>query len=118
MSHKVTFLPLNVTVEAENDESILEIAMANSIELEHNCGGNCSCTTCHIIVREGEEHLSKMEEEEEDRLDECDELTPTSRLGCQARVHGSCTIEIPERDPFKLDGLQELEDFGEELLRS
>ena len=117
MAHKVTFLPLNVTVEVEDDETILEAALANGIELEHNCGGNCCCTTCHIIVREGEAHLSKMEEEEEDRLEECAELTPTYRLGCQAKVHGDAMIEIPERDPFRLDGLEELEDFGEELLR-
>ncbi len=118
MPHKVTFLPRNLTVEAQDDETILEVALANEIELEHNCGGNCCCTTCHIIVREGEQNLSAMEEEEEDRLEECAELTPTSRLGCQCKVRGDVMIEIPPRDPFKLDGLQELEGYGEELLNS
>lgn len=118
MAHKVTFLPLNTTFEADNDETILQVAKSNGIELEHNCGGNCCCTTCHIIVREGDAHLSKMEEEEYDRLGECAELTPTSRLGCQARVRGDVMIEIPERNPFRLDGLEELDDFGEELLRA
>lgn len=118
MAFQITFLPNNTTVEAEEDETILEVARANGIELEHNCGGNCSCTTCHVIVRDGEEHLSRMEEEEEDRLEECDELTLSSRLGCQVRILGDATIEIPERDPFKLDGLTELEDFGEQLLGS
>jgi hypothetical protein len=45
-------------------------------------------------------------------------LTSTSRLGCQCRISGNIAIEIPERDPFKLDGLEELEGFGEELLNS
>lgn len=117
MSYQVTFLPQNTTVEAEEDETILEVAQAAEIELEHNCGGNCSCTTCHIIVRENEKSLSVLEEEEDDRLEELEEeRTPTSRLGCQARVRGDVTIEIPERDPFKLDGLDELSEFGEELL--
>lgn len=118
MGHKVTFLPHNVTVEAESEETILEVAMANDIELEHNCGGNCCCTTCHIIVREGEQNLTPMEEEEEDRLEECADLTPTSRLGCQCKIRGDVMIEIPERDPFKLDGLEELEGYGNELLSS
>ncbi len=116
MSYQVTFLPQNVTVDAEEDETILEVAQAADIELEHNCGGNCSCTTCHILVREDQQNLSQMEEEEDDRLEECGERSSTSRLGCQARVHGDATVEIPERDPFKLDGLSELSEFGEELL--
>lgn len=117
MKHKVTFIPHNVTVEAQTDETVMEVALANGIELEHNCGGNCCCTTCHVILREGEERLSLMEEEEADRLEECAELTSTSRLGCQAKIRGDVMIEIPERDPFRLDGLEELESFGEELLK-
>src|SRR4030065_568869 len=48
--------------------SLLDIALANNIHLEHNCGGACACTTCHVIVREGEGNLSPMEADEEDRL--------------------------------------------------
>ena len=117
MKHKVTFLPQNVTAEVETGETILEAALSADVELEHNCGGNCCCTTCHVTVREGEAHLSVMEEEEADRLEECNELAATSRLGCQVKIRGDVMIEIPERDPFRLDGLDELENFGEELLR-
>ena len=66
--HKVTFLPQNVTVEVDDAKypladhgrpgSLLDIALANDIHLEHNCGGSCACTTCHVIVREGEDNLS------------------------------------------------------------
>jgi hypothetical protein len=31
-------------------------------------------------------------------------------------IRGDITVEIPERDPFQLDGLDELEEFGEKLL--
>ena len=48
---------------------MLDIAIANEIELDHNCGGSCACTTCHVIVKEGAENLSEKEEDEEDRLD-------------------------------------------------
>lgn len=104
--HRVTFLPLNKTIEVDDSKypladhgkpgSLLDIALANGIELEHNCGGSCACTTCHVIVREGAENLSEMVEDEEDRLDLAEGLTIRSRLGCQAVVRGDVVVEIPE----------------------
>jgi len=94
---KVTFKPLNVTVEGEEGESILEIALRHDIPLDHNCGGNCACTTCHVIVKEGFDHLSEIEEDEEDMLDKAKGLTLTSRLGCQAHVYGDVVVEIPQK---------------------
>jgi 2Fe-2S ferredoxin len=103
--YKVTFLPMNVTVEVDDSEypcgdhglpgSLLDIALANDINLEHNCGGNCACTTCHVIVKEGAENLSEMQLDEEDRLDTAEGLTLHSRLGCQAVVKGDVIVEIP-----------------------
>ena len=72
------------------------MALDNHIDLEHNCGGNCACTTCHVIIREGMNHLSEMDEDEEDRLDTAEGLTLTSRLGCQARIKGDVVVEIPK----------------------
>jgi 2Fe-2S ferredoxin len=66
--------------------SILDVLLANGIELEHACGGSCACTTCHVIVKRGQRSLSEAEENEEDMLDRAVGLTPTSRLGCQAVV--------------------------------
>ena len=104
--HKVTFLPMNVTVEVDDAESpladhgrpgsLLDIALARGIHLEHNCGGSCACTTCHVIVREGEDNFSPMEQDEEDRLDTAEGLTLHSRLGCQAVVRGDVVVEIPK----------------------
>ena len=104
--HRVTFLPLGKTVEVDDERypladhgkpgSLLDIALANGIELEHNCGGSCACTTCHVVVREGEGNLSEMQEDEEDRLDTAEGLTIHSRLGCQAVVQGDVVVEIPQ----------------------
>ena len=76
--------------------SLLDIAINTGVDLEHACGGNCACTTCHVIVKEGEENLSEMSDEEEDRLYMADGLTLHSRLGCQAVVKGDVTVEIPD----------------------
>jgi len=43
--------------------SLLDIALNFGAPLEHVCGGNCACTTCHVIVKQGEGHLSAVEEE-------------------------------------------------------
>lgn len=91
---KVTFLPMNKTVEAKVGQSILEVAMEHDIPLAHACGGFCACTTCHVFLKSGDENLSEMQEDEEDRLDRLSTLTLRSRLGCQAKVQGDVTVEI------------------------
>ncbi len=92
---KITFLPQNVSVVGEEGRSILEIALEHDIEIDHNCGGNCACTTCHIIVKDGMSNLSEAEDAENDMLDKAKGLTLTSRLGCQAHVYGDVVVEIP-----------------------
>ena len=91
---KVTFLPMNLTVEAKNGESILDVALTHEIPIMHACGGFCACTTCHIHVKAGEKSLADMEEDEADRLEMVSGFRPESRLGCQARVNGDVTVEI------------------------
>jgi len=93
---KVTFLPMNVTVEAKLGQNILEVALANHIPLDHNCGGNCACSTCHVIVKQGFDKLPPMSDEESDQLDEAEGLTLTSRLGCQVKVFHDIIVEIPK----------------------
>ncbi len=91
---KITFLPMNTTVEVKAGETILDAAVAHDIPLQHACGGFCACTTCHVIVREGDKLLSPAEEDEEERLDRATGVTLKSRLGCQAKVLGDVVVEI------------------------
>jgi ferredoxin, 2Fe-2S len=108
-TYKVTFIQRNgeaVTVDYEPgvtpyhehglEGSFLDIALNYHIDLQHACGGNCACTTCHVIIKEGEENLSEMADDEEDRIYLADNLTLHSRLGCQAVVKGDVTVEIVE----------------------
>ncbi len=86
---KVTFLPLGKTVEVDLDqmpykghgkpESCLAIALNHGLHLEHACGGNCACTTCHVVVKQGKELLSEAEDDELDRLDLAADLCNWSR---------------------------------------
>lgn len=104
---RVTFLPINKTVEFEHNkmdyqehgkrESILDVALNFGIHLDHACGGNCACTTCHVVVKKGKECLSELDDDEADRLDGAADLQLESRLGCQVQIEkpGEIVVEIP-----------------------
>ncbi len=104
---RVTFLPQNRTVEFRLDDlqyqehgkpqSILDIALNFGIALDHACGGNCACTTCHVIIKKGGESLNPMDDDEADKLDEAADLQLHSRLGCQCQIvkAGEIVVEIP-----------------------
>ena len=78
-------------------ESLLDVAMNFGFHLEHACGGNCACTTCHVVVKKGKELLSPMEDDEADKLDMAADLQLESRLGCQSVIEkpGEIVVEIP-----------------------
>jgi 2Fe-2S ferredoxin len=89
--------PEGQVAEAAPGTSILDVALANDIPLEHACEKSCACTTCHVIVREGFNSLDEADETEEDLLDKAWGLEPESRLSCQARVADKdLVIEIPK----------------------
>ena len=104
---RVVFLPANRVVEFDLDKlpyaehgkehSLLDVALNFDVDLDHACGGACACTTCHVVVKRGEELLSEMEDDEADKLDSAADLTLHSRLGCQARIvrPGEIVVEVP-----------------------
>ena len=94
---KITFKNKNLIVDVESEISILDAALRYEMPIYHTCGGNCSCSTCRVLVLSGAENLSPMEEGEKEILDAFD-LLPPYRLGCQARIlKGDVAVEIPKR---------------------
>lgn len=105
--YKIYFVTAGKTVEIDPNHiptsntgqpaSILDIALASGIEIDHACGGVCACSTCHVIVKEGLESCSASTDDEEDQLEKAPGLTPQSRLGCQCIPNGSkdIVVEIP-----------------------
>ncbi|MDX9768421.1 MAG: 2Fe-2S iron-sulfur cluster-binding protein [Ectothiorhodospiraceae bacterium] len=75
-------------VEAAPGVSVMEAAMDNSIPgIYAECGGTCSCATCHCYVREGwMDKLDPMDDLEDGMLDGAKERRPNSRLSCQIKV--------------------------------
>jgi len=97
----IHFAGREAPIEAAIGESILDVALAHGIHLDHACGGVCACSTCHVKVTEGGDALRPATEEEEDQLDEARDVGLESRLGCQAVVErapagGSISVTIPQ----------------------
>ena len=89
--------PDGAEFETRSDESICEAALREGIKIEHACEMSCACTTCHVIVREGFDHLDEASEVEEDMLDKAWGLESNSRLSCQTiPASGKFTVELPK----------------------
>ena len=89
--------------DVEPDQSILEVALTNDIELHHNCGGVCACSTCHLYVDKGEDFLEELSDKEEDFIDRAINPRLNSRLGCQCVLQdgdGEIEVTLPDQTQF------------------
>ena len=87
----------------EPDQSILEVALKNNIELHHNCGGVCACSTCHVYVEQGEDLVEELTDKEEDFIDRAVNPRLNSRLGCQCVLlegGGDIVVTLPDQTQF------------------
>ncbi len=77
--------------------SLLALALAHGIDIDHACGGVCACSTCHVKVLSGLASCNASTEEEEDQLEKAPALSAQSRLACQCVPSGeaSLVVEIP-----------------------
>ncbi len=93
-----------VTIEnVAPDQSLLEVILDNGIELHHNCGAVCACSTCHIYVQKGMEHLAELSDKEEDFIDRAVSPRIESRLGCQCELlpgTGIVEVTLPDQTQF------------------
>ncbi len=82
------------------DQSILEITEDYDIHLNHNCGGVCACSTCHVYIESGDEYLEEISDKEEDFVDRAIRPRLESRLGCQCVIldnDAEITVTIPDQ---------------------
>jgi ferredoxin, 2Fe-2S len=91
---RVTFLPERLVADVEPGTTVLQAAKRAGAQVGDACGGNCACSTCHVYVRQGSQHLSDQEDPEADILDKAFAVLPCSRLSCQTRVDGDVVVEI------------------------
>lgn len=102
---KITFIEANGTeyvTEAENGSTVMETAIMNGVPgIIAECGGACTCATCHAYVDEAfVEIVGGPSMMEEDMLDFAFEVKPNSRLSCQIKVRDELDgliMRVPSR---------------------
>ena len=101
---KITYIEHDGTrheVKAEAGMTVMEAAVKHSVPgIEAECGGACSCATCHVyIADEWRAATGQPEEMEEDMLDFAFDVRETSRLSCQIKVSDELDgliVRLPE----------------------
>lgn len=96
-----------VTIEnVAPDQTVLEVALENNIEIHHNCGMVCACSTCHVYLENGEDILPEITDREEDFIDRARNPRINSRLSCQLYLDAdnSGTIEVTVPDQSLIHG--------------
>jgi 2Fe-2S ferredoxin len=88
-------------VDAELGISVMQTALNNLVPgIDADCGGECSCATCHVMVRE--DWMIKAgspDDAEESMLDLNPERQSNSRLACQIFVSedlDGLVLDLPE----------------------
>ncbi|GGE43088.1 (2Fe-2S) ferredoxin [Agaricicola taiwanensis] len=102
---KITFVEASGerhTVDAPVGSTVMETALRNNIPgIDAECGGACSCATCHVYVDpDWSEAVGGPSPMEEDMLDFAFDIRPTSRLSCQIKITEALdglVVETPER---------------------
>jgi len=88
-------------LDAEVGLSLMECARDNMVSgIEAECGGCCSCATCHCYVDEPWlEQIGKAEGQEADLLAATSAPKPNSRLSCQITISDQMdglVVRLPE----------------------
>ena len=88
-------------VELESGKSLMQLAMDNGVQgIDADCGGECACGTCHVMV--GNKWLALVSDANSEELQML-EMTPerqdNSRLACQIKVTNAMDgmeVHLPE----------------------
>jgi 2Fe-2S ferredoxin len=101
---KVTYVLPNGTesvVDAPVGLSVMDASVRNNLPgIVAECGGSCSCATCHVHVdADWVETFGEASDEERELLEYADNFCERSRLSCQLVLTASCDglrIVVPE----------------------
>ncbi len=82
--------------------NVMHAAVDNGVSgILADCGGACSCATCHCYIDEAwQDRTGSPDDVEEQMLDFVMELKPNSRLSCQIVVDDSLdglVVHLPEK---------------------
>ena len=102
---KITYIEFNGkehVLDAPTGHSVMEVAIANNVRgVIAECGGACSCATCHVHVDAAWiDKLDKPDDMEDAMLDAVVDRQPNSRLSCQIKASDALDgliVRLPEK---------------------
>lgn len=105
---KIYYLPDDVVVDIEDGTTILQASWQGNIPHTHVCGGNARCSTCRVMITEGQEYCLPRNQNES-RLARRLSFTSDIRLACQTQVVGDITIRRLVLDQADIDLVEQPE---------
>ena len=101
---KITFIEHGGTtheINAASGQSVMQVAMSNRVPgIIADCGGSCSCATCHVYVDEAWfGRIPAATSAEKDMIDCALHVQDNSRLSCQIEVKDELdglVVRLPE----------------------
>ena len=87
----VHYAPDQVQVHAQGHQTLLNAALAAGVPHTHVCGGMARCSTCRVVILEGEENVDPPNPREQALAAQL-RLPPGIRIACQATVHGPVRV--------------------------
>jgi 2Fe-2S ferredoxin len=90
------------TLQVEAGQSVMHVAVENDIRgILADCGGSCSCATCHCYLDEAwASRFPPASVEEAELVSFAFDPLPSSRLSCQLVLgldHDGLVIRLPKR---------------------
>lgn len=93
----MNFAEIDKPLSIQGFSSVLEVALANKIELGHSCGGMGCCTTCRVIVLSDINSLPPRNELEQEMAD-MKGFRADERLACQLKPVAELKVAIPKSE--------------------
>ena len=101
---RITYIEHNGTrreVDAIVGSTVMNTAIDNLVPgIDADCGGECSCATCHVVVDAAwTDRVGPPNEREDQMLDQNPDRETTSRLSCQVPVTeelDGLVVTVPE----------------------
>jgi 2Fe-2S ferredoxin len=75
-------------VEGSTGNSLMQVAVSNGVTgIDADCGGSCSCATCHVFVEQDWiDKLENIDPNEDAMLGLSPDRSDNSRLSCQIQI--------------------------------
>lgn len=104
---KVKFVPQNIELDIDPNQSVMTLAHKNGVFIKSICGGLPSCAECRVRVIEGDQNVLPPSAKEL-ALIGTGHFIDQRRLSCQLRCYGDIVVDLTEQIAKQAEGPKRL----------